>query len=159
MAASIKCYGSAERRRILAFDRGGPVWPPRSNAPAKIFRKIDKSKKNLNPSAIKTLVIGNADISRLTSARRNPQQLLIRIILTNLETYIGARDKIFPFSEIGLQITIFHCFQSYQQITPKIKKYFKSYLVFLKIQGFPPYFRLFFEYFLFFCEFRILIFF
>ena len=22
----------AEQRRILAFDRGGPVWPPRSNA-------------------------------------------------------------------------------------------------------------------------------
>ena len=30
-----------------SFDRGGPVWPPRSNAPAKIFPKIDKSKKKI----------------------------------------------------------------------------------------------------------------
>ena len=34
------------RRRILAFDRGGPVWPPRSNAPAGRERNETKKTKN-----------------------------------------------------------------------------------------------------------------
>ena len=37
---------------------------------------------------------------------------------TNFVIGYSATDLMFPFSEkIGLQIILFHCFQSYQQIT------------------------------------------
>ena len=38
----------------------------------------------------------------------------------------SATDLNFPFLKIGLQIIIFHCFQSYQQITQKIRKCSRS---------------------------------
>ena len=38
----------------------------------------------------------------------------------------SGTDLTFHFLKIGLQIIFFHCFQSYQQITPKIKKHSKN---------------------------------
>ena len=87
-----------------------------------------------------------------SEATRNSNQIIsnsISISNSNqVETYIGARDKIFPFSENWPANYNFSLFSKLPTNYPKNKKIFKKQS---KIRGDPRIFgknRLFFEYFL-----------
>ena len=79
--------------------------------------------------------------------RKGPENDPVAQMIPRLETYIGARDKIFPFSENWPANYNFSLFSKLPTNYPKNPKIFKKQSIFSENTGVPPYFRLFFEYF------------